>query len=103
MELLEGRSLKELIAERSLSQPLPLDTLIELAVQMVDALGAAHAKGIVHRDVKPANIFVTPRGEAKILDFGLAKLMGGLGGSAVRVEAGSRCHAATTVTTTRRI
>src|SRR3989441_1326149 len=53
MELLEGRTLKELIAERPRNQPLSLDTVIELAVQMVDALCAAHAKGIVHRDIKP--------------------------------------------------
>src|SRR5712691_3542086 len=83
MELLEGRTLKEWIAERPRSQPLPLDTIIALAVQMVDALAAAHAKGIVHRDVKPANVFVTPREEAKMLDFGLAKLMGGIAGSPV--------------------
>ena len=98
MELLEGRTLKELIAERSRSQPLPLDTLIELAIQMVDALGAAHAKGIVHRDVKPANIFVTPRGEAKILDFGLAKLMGGIGGSAAESRQVPGATTAPTVT-----
>ena len=98
MELLEGRTLKELIAERYLSQPLPLDTLIELAIQMVDALGAAHAKGIVHRDVKPANIFVTPRGEAKILDFGLAKLMGGIGGSAAESRQVPGATTAPTVT-----
>ena len=98
MEILEGRTLKESIAERSRSQPLPLDTLIELAVQMVDALGAAHAKGIVHRDVKPANIFVTPRGEAKRLDFGLAKLMGGIGGSAAESSQVPGATTAPTVT-----
>jgi serine/threonine protein kinase len=76
MELLEGRTLKELIGDRGQSQPLPLETVVDLAVQMADALGAAHAKGIVHRDIKPTNVFVTLRGEAKILDFGLAKLVG---------------------------
>jgi serine/threonine protein kinase len=53
MELLEGRTLKKWIAERPWSQPLPLDAVIDLALQMVDALDAAHAKGIVHRDLKP--------------------------------------------------
>ena len=69
MELLEGVPLNERIA----GGPLSAEQIIELGVQIADALDAAHAKGIIHRDIKPGNIFITNRGQAKVLDFGLAK------------------------------
>jgi eukaryotic-like serine/threonine-protein kinase len=103
MELLEGKTVKDLIAGPGLAPvshhggkrlpqgvALPVDHLLDLAIQITDGLDAAHCRGVIHRDVKPSNILVTRGGQAKLLDFGLAKLTGPRGASLAPMREGTQ-------------